>query len=296
MLKLTKMNLDEINSKPFLINHILDLYNEVNGDYFKYELDGEERYLYRIENYYTIMALDGEYLLYTNFCLDDEYNPNYIELDGFYASYMDGQLWTWDDNSGNLENISVVRRAEEANNDGYSGLIVYSQVNLETNEKMFISYKNQYREDKKIYSCNLSTPFVICFLDKKDKKEQYMLLQTDYQRYSYDLLTIKEYGLSAFLENGAYSLQKERSIERYFKVKGQLPNGTCLLMVPFSKQFTKDEIFNKVEEKGFKKDVSEYLFDFYNGNYEECSEILELANAIKQYDLENVNELKLNLK
>ena len=293
MLKLERMTIDEINSKPFLINHILDLYDEIDGEYFKYQFNGTERYLYRSNENYTIMVTEEEYLLYTEFCLNDDYVPNYIDMVEFCASYMNGQLWTWQKDSEIIENIEVVERPAELNVDGYSGIIKYSQIDLQTNNKIVISYRNQYREDQKIFSCNLSSPFVFLFIDEKSKLDGYMLFQTDYERFSYDLLTIKEYGLSAFLENGAYNLQKERTIERYFKIKGRLPDGTCLLMVPFARQFTKEEMFDYVVEKGFKKDVPDYLIDFHNKNYEECNEILELAEAMKKFDLENKEKLIL---
>ncbi len=295
MIKLEKLSLEEISEKVCYVEQLMELYeNDLSGEFYKYTYNGEERWLYCLNGYCTILSNDGEYILYTSFYVDrGDYSLIYMEFDKFNAGVDNGEILLWREGDNISESLRTLDRSAMENNEGYSGLVIHHQKNVETGEDLLVSYQNQYREDGRIFSCNLQRPFVICFVDGK-KITKYLNYRTNRDYLTYDMITIKEYGLSEFLKQGSYALQKEYEIRRYFKIRYQMSDGTCILGVPFSKCMTEEEMKKMIEDKGFRLEVPQYVIDYYNGEYEECNEYKELAEALKQFDLEHSEDKKLS--
>ncbi len=293
MVNLEKLSTDEVNNKPFLINQIFDLYGDVPGEFYSYKYNGEDRWLYRDELYCTILGLEGEYIVYTSFMLNEDYELSYMEFDEFSAALnKNGEMLLWNEEKDVAESITMKERNESACVNELDGIIIHHQVNIKTGEELLISYKALYRRDPDYYQSLFTNPFIYSFINGS-KVEQYMQFRTSTDYRSYDLITIKEFGLSEFLQKGAYELQKEKSITRYFKIRGQLADGTCLLFYPLFKGYTEDQMDEILKEKGFSREVNDYILDYYNGNYLECTEYKDLAEAIKEYDKINHNDKKL---
>lgn len=291
MVTLKKLRREEVNQKPFLINQIFDLYGGVPGEFYYYKYQENDRWLYRDGFYFTILGIEGEYIVYTSFMMNEDYELSYMEFDNFSAALNNnGEILLWKEGSPIAQSL-ILQKRNRSEND-FDGLLIHHQVNCNTNEELLISYKTCYRENTSFYPGEIRSPFLICF-KKENKVEQYLQFITSLDYWSYDLLTIKEFGLNAFLQKGSYSLQKERSITRYFKIKGKKVDGTCILLYPFSKGYTLEEMDEMLEKKGFTRKVEEYLLNYYNGKYFEYAEYQELVKSLKKYDKHLNYELKL---
>ncbi len=296
MVELKKMNSEEVNSKPFLINQILELYGDIPGEFYSYQYNGEERWLYRDNLYCTIMNLEGKYLVYTSFMINEDYDLYYMEFGDMSATLnKSGELFLYKEDSLVAENINIQKRKEEACVNDLDGVVINHKLNTKTGEEVLIAYRIMYSEEPQFYQNMFMKPFIITFF-KNGRAEQYLQYTTSIDYMSYDIITIKEFGLIKFLQNSSYALQQERSITRYFKIRGQKEDGTCILRYPFSRGYTLEEMDRMLEEKGFSRNIDEDIIDYYNGCYEESIEYKLLADAIKAYDKEHLKEKKLNKK
>lgn len=291
MIMLEKLSREEVNQNPFLTNQIFDLYGGVPGEFYYYKYQEKERWLYRDGFYFTILGIEGEYIVYTSFMMNEDYELSYMEFDNFSAALSsNGEMLLWKEGSPIAESL-ILQKRNKSEND-LDGLLTLHQVNCNTKEEVLVSYKTCFRESASFYPGEFRNPVLICF-KKEDKLERYLQFTTSLDYWSYDFLTIKEFGLNAFLQNGSYALQKERSITRYFKIKRQKADGTCILLYPFSKGYTLEEMDKMLEKKGFTRKMEEYLLDYYNRKCSEYDEYQELAKSLKEYDKHLRYEIKL---
>lgn len=290
MITLRKMTTDEINEKPFLINQINDIYHRVDNSFFEYTYEGETRWLYSCGQHCTILAIDGEYIAYASFMLDDEYNLIFMEFDDFDVyRHIDGRLMVSGEKSNTADALSMMKR-ETLSPDDLNGIIMHQQINKSTGEEMVVAYLCAYRDSKIYFPFNFKKPFFIAFL-KGNKKTKYLLYETTTEYYSYDIITIKEFGLIEFLKNGSYTLQKDDTIQRYFKTKHENRYGDCILLYPFSHPFKIGEMDEIIESKGFTRNVNSNVIGYFNGSFKEKDEFYALVDAIKIYDA-NIDDQK----
>lgn len=290
MINIRKMSIDEIKQKPFLISQIYDLYSTVDDAFFEYSYNGEDRWLYSCGQTLTIIALEGEYIAYSTFKVDDDYNLVYMEYDGFDVyRHTDGSLVVSDEGSNVSEALSMLKRGNVEDGE-LNGIIMHHQINKKSGEDMVVAYLTPYRESKIFYPFNFKKPFFVCFI-KGNKKKKYLIYETDSDYFSYDIITIKEFGLREVLMNGSYTLQRGDSIIRYFKVKHENSVGSSILLMPFSHPYKLEEIDNLIKEKGFTREVGENTLGYFNGEYPERDEVFELIDAIKRYD-NGIDEIK----
>lgn len=247
---------------------IADLYGDLSGEFYSYTYGGKERYLYSLNGNYTALEIDENYLLYTNFCLDEDYRLVYVEYDDFFA-YL-----------GNNNKLLLsmeedyISHSIEFNKD----LIVHYQYNVKTDEKLFMTYQYNYQERQSIYEGLLKEPFIIQFINNKDT-EQYIRIMFKQGYLSYDLLTIREFGLLKFMKQGSFVLQNKKTINRYFKTLKQFSNGVCMTLWGVTKPSTLRSIKDKIKEKGFYTEIPTYVLNYYNDH--EIEEFKMLASAIK---------------
>lgn len=284
-------SLDEIKDSENYVDIIKENFGNLGGDFYKYNYLEKERIFYCDGLYCIIFNHDGEYLNYGILVMDENYNLDYASLDEFNFSLKDGHLMTWD--SSVYETIDFYKK-EDSVGDDYDSSIIYIQINSLTGEELVMAYEwNDRGAYNRLYTSSLKEPYSLAFLQNK-KLQKYVLVKAEQGLLAYDVMTIKDYGMTEFLKNGSYSLNKEKEIGRYYKVKGSLKNGKPIILYPFSKQYDALEMKTMIKDKGFKEEVPEYLIDFYNGNYEECEEYKEVINAIK--DLKNTMRLKFENK
>lgn len=284
-------SLEEIEDSENYVEIIKENFGNLGGDFYKYNYLEKEHILYCDGLYSIIFYRDGEYLNYGILVMDENYNLDYASLDEFNFSLKDGHLMTWD--SPVYETIDFYKK-EDSVGDDYDSSIIYIQINSLTGEELVMAYEwNDRGAYNRLYTSSLKEPYSLAFLQNK-KLKKYVLVKAEQGLLAYDVMTIKDYGMTEFLKNGSYSLNKEKEIGRYYKVKGSLKNGKPIILYPFSKQYDALEMKTMIKDKGFKEEVPEYLIDFYNGNYEECEEYKEVINAIK--DLKNTMRLKFENK
>lgn len=295
MINLRKMTIKEINEKPFLINQINDLYGTVEASFFEYTYNDEVRWLYSYGQHCTIVAINGKYIDYASFMVDDDYNLTYMEYDDFCVYHQgDEGLVVLDEGSNVSESLSMLRR-KTMNDSEQDGVIIHKSINNKTYEQMVVAYLCVYRDQEYYFPFNFEKPFFVAFL-KGRKKEKYLLYETDSDYFSYDVITIKEFGLLDVLRNGSFTLQKEESIRRYFKVRYENKVGDCVLLMPFSRPMKIEELDKLIESKGFKREVGKNTLDYYNGLIKEKDEFYALVEAIKEHDkaIDKRIEKKLN--
>ncbi len=291
MIELRKMASEEINNKPFLINHIYDLYSHVEDSFFEYTYNGETRWVYSYGKNCMIIAIDGEYIAYATFMIDDDYNLTFMEFDNFSVyRHNDGSLVLLNDGSNVSEALEMHKRGDLKENE-LNGIIIHRQINNKTHEEMAVAYLCVYRDSKYFFPFNFKKPFFVAFMKGK-KKQKYLLYETGTDYYSYDIITLKEFGLMDFLKEGSFTLQKEDPIRRYFKVKCENKVGKCTLLYPFSHPYKIDEIDALIHNKGFTRKVSENTLGYYNGMYPERDEFYALVEAIKVYDKKIEDDIK----
>lgn len=288
---LNACSLDEIKDSENYVDIIKENFGNLGGSFYKYNYLEKERVLYCDGLYCIIFNHDGEYLNYGILVMDENYNLDYASLDEFNFSLKDGHLMTWD--SSVYETIDFYKK-EDSVGDDYDSSIIYIQINSLTGEELVMAYEwNDRGAYNRLYTYSLQEPYSIAFLQNK-KLQKYVLVKAEQGLLAYDVMTIKDYGMTEFLKNGTYSLNREKEISRYYKVKGTLKNGKPIILYPFSKQYDALEMKTMIKDKGFKEEIPEYLIDFYNGNYEECEEYKEVISAIK--GLKNTMRLKLENK
>lgn len=283
MIALRKMSIEEINNKPFLINHIDDLYHDVTNSFFEYVYNGEVRWLYSNGYTCTIIALDGEYISYASFVVDEDYNLTYMEFDDFEVyKHVDGNLVLTTKDKNVSESLAMFKR-ENASPSEQDGIIMHRQINNKTHEEMVIGYLCNYRSDPYYYAFNFDVPFYISFLKGKREKK-YLIYETTPDYYSYDVITLREFGPIELLLNNSFNLQREENIRRYFKVKHESKRGVCTLLVPLSHPYKIEELDSMISKKGFKRAVSKNTIDYYNNSFPEKEEFHQLTKTIKEYD------------
>lgn len=295
MVNIRKMSLDEIKAKPFLINFIYQLWGDVDDGFFEYEYEGETRWFYAYGNSITLISYDGLYIGHQMVTIDPDYNILYAEYDGFDV---------WKHESGNLvvqkENGCVAERFERkklddgAREDKRNGIILYYQYNTNTLENMIIAYNCVYREENSIFPFEMQIPFFVTFFKGK-KATKYVLYETDSDYMSYDVITLREFGLKRFLEEGAFALQKDDTIRRYFKVRHESKKGDLTLLYPVSRIYKLEDIYELIRSKGFMIEASDEAMSYFNEEFSERKEIDEVIKAIKEYDRAIDEEIKKRL-
>lgn len=295
MVELRKMSLDEVKKYPAIVDQVISMYGEITDDFYEYEFNDMKKILYRADSYFSILCMEGEYVLCSSFCLDEDYNLAYMEFGEFCASKSEDVDVIWEVGSGIVQKLYNNKRTEGTINGPFDGLVSYSQINEAANEGLVITYEVCYRENKKLHSGIMREPFLYSYV-RGNKITNYTSLKADKDLLAYDIITIKEYGLRRYLDEGAYSLQKENMINRYFRVWFRFSDGTPITLYPLSRPYTNIEMRTMLQERGFKVDIPEYLLDYYNGEYEEQGEYAELAVAVQNYDKNVEDEMKLQKK
>lgn len=283
---------------------INDLFGSFDGTYYKLNVDGKEYILHRLDQYFTLLSNNG--LEVHNFVVDDNYNITGLAIDDKFFYYIDGRLVSKDKNSGMLESISLVKRNNGNDYDGYNGYVQHVQYDPNSDYRIIQSFQHMYNPEERIYDMHLKNPLSIVIEEHasktdsgeaKSKSESF--IKSDYDIHDdpigFNIATIKEYGLRNFLKNGSYSLQKKDTITRYYRVLKVLKNGYAVTLFPLCRQYTQDEIYSVIEKNGFNKGVSELLLDVYNNDYELLALYQEVVATIKEVEMSNdINTLELN--
>lgn len=295
MISIRKMSVEEIKAKPYLLNFIYELFGDVSDSFFEYEYEGETRWFYSSGYAITLLTFDGEYIGHQMVTLDEDYNILYAEYDGFDVwKHKSGNLVVQKENGFVAERFEKKKLDDNARDDNRNGIILYYQYNANTLENMILAYNCVYRGDEAIFPFEIKIPFFVTFFKGKSVKK-YVLYETDSDYKSYDVITLREFGLKRFLEEGAFALQKDDTIRRYFKVRHESKKGDLTLLYPVSHIYKLEDIYELIRSKGFMIEASDEAMSYFNEEFSEKKEIDEVIKAIKEYDRAIDEEIKKRL-
>lgn len=289
---------------------IYELFQDYVGVYFKLVVDGQEKLLQRRDDLFAIYTMnDDKHVGYEMFTVDEEYKVNSAGFDDFELHTIDGVRVTQDRNCNNLESLVFMQRSDGVDNDGYDGIVGYVQYNQENDVRLMIMYQQMFNRLDKIYSFHVKTPFQILIEERVAAKNRGSILpvkKTHYVRGEYDyrdnptlynIVTIKDYGLSEFMEKGAFALQKSESVVRYYKVLHTTQNKQAITGFPFCRQYRFEDFQDFFDKYSFKSEIPEHLIAIYNGENSELNYYQEVANFMKEIEMTPPDEVvKLNLK
>lgn len=301
----------EIPKYAPIFSCIYNLFGDYSGVYFKLILDGEEKLLQRRDDMFILYSLEDINLVgYEMFTIDEEYQVNSAGFDDFEMHTINGDRVVQDRNSTNLESLIFIKFGDGRDVDGYDGRVGYIQYNQEKDVRLMLIFQQMYNSMGKVYSFHVNKePFQILIekgLSAKQKGSLLPVRQTSYIRESFDyrdnnffynLAAIKDYGLVEFMEKGAYALQKENKIVRYYKMLGRRENGYAITGFPFCKQYSFEEFDEMFKQYGFKKKIPDHLIAIHNGEYRDLNYYQEIATFMKNVEMAPPEEvIKLNLK
>ena len=115
--------------------------------------------------------------------------------------------------------------------------------------------------------------------------------------YLYNIAVIKDYGLAEFMEKGAYALQKDNQIVRYYKMLYQTKEGYAVTSFPFGRQYKYEEFESEFAKYGFSSKVPNYLIDIHNNENKDLNRYEAVAAFMKEIEMTPPDEvIKLNLR
>ena len=171
----------------------------------------------------------------------------------------------------------------------------FTQFNLDTRERATITFQHMYTEGKMVSPFHTKKPFQVIFQSnvkitkkgefKSSSKKQFIAKTFSIydDKLGYDIATIKDYGLSEFLEKGSYALQSnERNITRYYKILYVTDSLYAATGFPFTRQYTLEDMIAMLKERGFGYEIPQQYMDIYNGRDELLNEVKQLIEEIKK--------------
>ena len=282
-----------------IFNQINDFYGSFEGVYYKVTVDDKTFILHRTDNCFNMFdTKTGKKEIFT---IDPDYNIQGLILDGMSFRYLGGDLIARDIKTGISSNLTLIKRVNGEDIDGYNGLAIYSQYDAERDMRVIHTYQHMYNQDERIYDMHLKKPFTIILEDnavKADKGEiksqSETFIKSDYdlrdEPIGFGLATIKDFGLIPFMKNGSYSLQKQDQITRYYKVLGKHKDNSAVTLFPFCRQYKIEELNEKVKQLGFGTEVPELLLDIYNRDERRLNRFVEIVNELKSIELDQDNK------
>ena len=282
-----------------VFNKINTIYGSFEGIYYRIIARDKEYILHRVDNRFTLIDVDT--CKHDLFVFDNEYNVQGLIIDNKSFRYLNESLVVKDIKTGITENISLIRRTNSEDIDGYNGLALHIQYDSKRDLRIIYTYQHMYNPDERIYEMHLKKPFTIVIEKNasladngeiKPQTETYIKEDFDLfdEPIDFGIATIKDYGLIPFLQNGSYSLQKKDKIVRYYKILGQYKDHSAITLFPLCKQYKVEDINLKIKELGFNTEISERLLDVYNRDDDKLKLIVEIAKNLRVVEIANDNK------
>lgn len=203
--ELKEMDIPKYNLIFYFIN---DLFGDLEGIYFKTEVNGQTKILQRRNNLCILYTLEGKNISYEMFSLDDNYNIFQAGFDDYELTMYDDLLTVQERDSSIVQSLSLYKRSNGVDNDGYDGIIIYVQFDEKSNKRLTLTYQQMYNPLKNVYYyAKERMPFQIIIehgLSVKNgntygplKTDRYIKGECNYDNdfLNYNWVTIREYGL-----------------------------------------------------------------------------------------------------
>lgn len=280
------VNIIEINDNdmktfiPKAVSFMQEHYGSTKGKYYKYESQGNEYFFNRNDNRIVVMwDYEGEFW-YSAFYMDENYNITDLDLEEFSVNIAGEDLIFYIPNSP-IEHYFY--SVQNTNDEIYNTMLVYTQWNKETDDRLTMLYRYIVNEDiiNLIYDYQIETPSSIQF-DKNTSKivkkgrrpfcsQKYLLFKS--------LPTDIYY--NKFVEKSS-AVDKDNCLQRYMRWYGR---GDCpITLFPFSEAFTREEMFKRFENMGFRTSIPKDVVDSNNEGFVNLEEFMEIAELLKTLD------------
>lgn len=274
-----------------IYNAHLDIFEEANGLFYKFEIEDKTKIVYHENNKFIVYYFQENDLYYETFFVGYNGLVSDILLDNYTMSTDENPIFTNIDNHI-ASNLHIIKRMNGVDVDGYNALIAYSQYNP-ANEITFVStWQYMYRENIKLFPYHFQKPFQLTFIQNR-KEESFIVRKANKEDIFYEIMLMKDMGLPSYLKNG--SLYYHNQIERYYKIYGTFKKDYALTFFPFTKQYTLEELEDKVKLAGFDLNVPEEILDAFNENDYDFQEYMEIAEEIEMQEKKGVEPMQLTL-
>lgn len=295
MYKLKELTDNDVLRHELSIRCAYQVYGDVVGSFYLLEKDGKESILHNEDNIFMIIdELDGK-VSYTMFAVDDNFELSDLGYPEFEFHLLDKEYVFLDRETGKSYSIALNERTDGEDVDGYNGYVRFTQFNLDTRERATITFQHMYTEGKMVSPFHTKKPFQVIFQSnvkitkkgefKSSSKKQFIAKTFSIydDKLGYDIATIKDYGLSEFLEKCSYALQSnERNITRYYKILYVTDSLYAATGFPFTRQYTLEDMIAMLKERGFGYEIPQQYMDIYNGRDELLNEVKQLIEEIKK--------------
>ena len=298
---ISEMRAIDIPKYHVIFTKVCEMFGSVNGVYYKVDIDGKEYVLHKSNDVLTLFST-GKEIHYKTFSVDKDYNINSLILGNKSIFYVEGELISRDLLTGVVENVSLVKR-DEPDFEGYNGYVLHVQYNPDEDVRLIQTFQHNYNEYGRIYDMHIQRPFNV-ILEKDAAKVDAGLKRATKQVYikdEYDihddpigfgLATIKDFGITKFLQNGSYALQNKEQIVRYYKVLRVDSNGGAITRFPLCKQYKQEDITELIESYGLNSHISELLLDIYNSDYPLLPFLRDVVASLKKVEMDKDSEIK----
>lgn len=298
---ISEMKAIDIPKYHLIFSLISDLFGSLNGVYYKVSIDGKDYILYKSDNVLTLFST-GKEIHYKTFTIDKDYNINGLVLGRKEIFYVDNQLISRDKLTGVLENVSLVKR-DEPDYEGYNGYVLHVQYNPDQDVRLIQTFQHNYNADERIYDMHIQKPFNVIVEQnaaevdaglKKASRQVYIKDEYDIQDdpIGFSLATIKDFGITKFLQKGSFALQNKEQIVRYYKVLRVDSNGGAVTRFPLCRQYKQEDITEIIEGYGFNSHISELLLDIYNSDYPLLPFLRDVVASVKNVEMDKDSEIK----
>ena len=294
MITIGELTSEDVQKYQPIFQACYELFQSVNGVYYKINIDGEEKILHRVENLFTIFELDENVVGYQMFTVDDNYQVADVAFDD-YEMHPQGERRVFQRREdGMTECLDFFERPNGPDNEGYNGMICYVQYNPTNDMRVMIMYQqNIYSNKARIYEFHTRVPFQIkiekhvLLRDKGVKlpfcSKTYIKRTFDYrdEPLFYTLATLKDYGVGATIGQDVVSLQGSNDITRYYRELFITKNYQAISLFPFCNQYKIEEIKEYLESLGFNTSIPKLLVDYHNNELPEIRTYQELSDLLK---------------
>ena len=302
MITIGELTSEDVQKYQPIFQACYELFQSVNGVYYKINIDGEEKILHRVENLFTIFELDENVVGYQMFTVDDNYQIADVAFDDYEMHPQGDRRVFQRREDGMTECLDFFERPNGPDNEGYNGMICYVQYNPTNDMRVMIMYQqNIYSNKARIYEFHTRVPFQIkiekhvLLRDKGVKlpfcSKTYIKRTFDYrdEPLFYTLATLKDYGVGATIGQDVVSLQGSNDITRYYRELFITKNYQAISLFPFCNQYKIEEIKEYLESLGFNTSIPKLLVDYHNNElpeirtYQELSDLLKPIEETKDY-------------
>lgn len=288
-----------------------ELFGDYVGVYFKLIIDNEEYILQRRDDLFVLYQVhESNEVSYEMFTIDEEYNITSAGFDDFEMHTVSGDRVIQKRNSNNIESLVFIKRKDGEDVDGYDGTVGYVQYNQEHDVRLMLIFQQMYNYQEKVYGYHVGkSPFQILIEKGVGAKQRGSIIPVRTERYMrgdfderdhpylYNIAVIKDYGLVEFMEKGAYALQKDNQIIRYYKMIHQTKDGYAVTSFPFGRQYKYEDFYELFAKYGFNSKVPEYLIEIHNDDNRDLNRYEAVASFMKEIEMTPPDEVvTLNLK